>query len=204
MPARTSASLCAADASSMTAAIGRAMQRRQPLPRLWLMTDERQGEGLWEALEQLPRGAGIVFRHYGLRAEKRRRLFARVRAIARKKRLVLLAAGDALPGADGVHGGRGMGLRSASAHSLAELKAAERQGAHLVFLSPVFPTRSHPGARTLGPIRFGLIAHQAKIPVIALGGVNARNSTSLSALGAYGWAGIDAWAPDQKRKAVPI
>jgi thiamine-phosphate pyrophosphorylase len=180
------------------------MQRRQPLPRLWLMTDERQGEGLWDALERLPRGAGIVFRHYGVPAKERQRLFARVRAIARKKRLVLLAAGTALPGADGIHGGRGSGLRSASAHNLAELKAAERQGAHLVFLSAVFTTRSHPGARTLGRIRFGLIAHQARIPVIALGGIDARNGASLRRLGAYGWAGIDAWAPDQKRKAVPI
>ena len=180
------------------------MQRRQPLPRLWLMTDERQGERLWDALELLPRGAGIVFRHYGLPATERRRLFARVRAIARKKRLVLLAAGAALPGADGVHGGRGSGLRSAPAHNLAALKAAERAGAHLVFLSPVFPTRSHPGARVLGRVRFGLIARHARIPVIALGGVDARNGRSLAALGAYGWAGIDAWTVDQKRKAVPI
>ena len=35
------------------------MKRRQPLPRVWLMTDERQGDGLWGALERLPRGAGM-------------------------------------------------------------------------------------------------------------------------------------------------
>jgi len=172
------------------------MQRRQPLPRLWLMTDERQGERLWGALERLPRGAGIVFRHYGLPPRERRRLFARVRAVARKRRLVLLAGSAPIAGADGVHGGgrRRSGLRSASAHNLAELKAAERRGAHLVFISPVFPTRSHPDARTLGRIRFGLIARQARIPVIALGGVDAHNGARLQALGAYGWAGIDAWA----------
>jgi thiamine-phosphate pyrophosphorylase len=176
------------------------MQRRQPLPRLWLMTDERQGNALWDALERLPRGAGIVFRHYSLPAAERRRLFARVRQIARKKGLVLLAAGAPLRGADGVHGGRGRGgLRSASAHSLPELKAAERRGAHLVFA-----TRSHPGARALGRARFGLLARQARIPVVALGGMDARRHTSLTALGAYGWAGIDAWSADQKRKAVPI
>jgi thiamine-phosphate pyrophosphorylase len=72
-----------------------------------------------------------------------------------------------------------------------------------VFLSPVFPTRSHPGARALGRVRFGLIAQQARIPVIALGGMDARKGRSLRALGAYGWAGIDAWSEDQKRKAVP-
>ncbi|HEX8223186.1 MAG TPA: thiamine phosphate synthase [Allosphingosinicella sp.] len=166
------------------------MSRRQPLPRLWLMTDERQGEDLWAALERLPRRAGIVFRHYGLAPRERRRLFERVRKVARRRRLFLLAGGEGLCG-DGVHGGRTGGFRSASAHDLAELKSAERSGARLVFLSPVFPTRSHPGARTLGPVRFGLIAGQARIPVIALGGMNARRARRLPHI--YGWAGIDAW-----------
>jgi thiamine-phosphate pyrophosphorylase len=172
------------------------MQRRQPLPRLWLMTDERQGDALWTAIDRLPRNGGIVFRHYGLNAAERRRLFARIARIARKKNLVLLAGGGALPGADGVHGGKNSrcGLRTTSAHNLRQLKAAERRGAHLVFVSPVFPTRSHPRARALGRIRFGLLARQARIPVIALGGVDARRGRSLKALGAYGWAGIDAWS----------
>lgn len=170
------------------------MQRRQPLPRLWLMTDERQGDALWTALERLPRGAGIVFRHYGLPPAERRRLFARIRRIARQRVLLLIGTDGRFQGADGVHHGRGRGgLRTASAHNLAELRAAERAGAQLVFLSPVFPTRSHPGSRALGRVRFGQLAHQSRIPVIALGGVDLRRGRSLSALGAYGWAGIDAW-----------
>ena len=168
------------------------MKRRQPLPRLWLMTDERQGEALWTALERLPRGAGIVFRHYRLRATERRILFERVRRIARARGLVLLVAGHPLPGGDGTHGRPGRGIRSASVHNLRELRAAEHAGADLVFLSPVHPTRSHPGARVLGPHRFALIAHQAKVPVIALGGMDAEKARSLG--GAYVWAGIDAWA----------
>ncbi|MFL6844842.1 MAG: thiamine phosphate synthase [Allosphingosinicella sp.] len=165
------------------------MHRRQPLPRVWLMTDERQGEGLWEALERLPRGAGIVFRHYGLGKAERRRLFERVRKVARRRGLLLLATGRSLR-ADGAHGPpRGV---SRSAHNLRELKAAERSGARLVFLSPAFPTRSHPKARLLGPVRFGLIARQARVPVIALGGVDALKARRLPHI--YGWAGIDAWS----------
>jgi thiamine-phosphate pyrophosphorylase len=167
------------------------MIRRQPLPRLWLMTDERQGEGLWRALERLPRGGGVVFRHYALSPAERRRLFERVRRVARRRGLLLLAGGSGIR-ADGIHGGRGRGLRSASAHDLRELKAAERSGARLIFLSPAFATRSHPEARALGPARFGLIARQARVPVIALGGVGARNARRLPHI--YGWAGIDAWA----------
>ena len=165
------------------------MPRRQPLPRLWLMTDERQGEGLWKALERLPKGSGVVFRHHGLAPAERRTLFERVRRLAKRRRLLLLAG----PGlrADGVHGGRGRGLRSASVHGLRELKAAERSGAALVFLSPAFPTRSHPGARALGALRFGLIARHARVPVIALGGTDGRKARRLPHI--YGWAGIDAW-----------
>ncbi len=171
------------------------MPRRQPLPRLWLMTDERQGDGLWEALERLPAGSGVVFRHYSLAPAERRRLFDRVRRVARRRRLLLLAGGG-LRG-DGAHGGRGPGLRSASAHGLRELKTAERDGAKLVFLSPAFATRSHPGARALGPVRFGLIARQARVPVIALGGVDARKARRLPHI--YGWAAIDALSPPRRK-----
>jgi thiamine-phosphate pyrophosphorylase len=170
------------------------MPRRQPLPRLWLMTDERQGEGLWEALERLPAGSGVVFRHYSLPAAERRKLFDRVRRLARRRRLLLLAGGR-LRG-DGTHGGRGRGLRSASAHDLRELKSAERSGAKLVFLSPAFATRSHPRAPALGPVRFGLIAGQARVPVIALGGMDARKARRLPHI--YGWAGIDAFIPPHR------
>lgn len=167
------------------------MLRRQPLPRLWLMTDERQGEGLWPALERLPKGSGVVFRHYGLAPAERRKLFDRVRRVAKRRRLLLLTAGGKGLRGDGVHGGRGSGFRSASAHNLRELMAAERAGAALVFLSPAFPTRSHPGARALGPLRFGIIAGQARVPIIALGGVDERKARRLPNI--YGWAGIDAW-----------
>lgn len=177
------------------------MHRRQPPPRLWLMTDERQGEALWTALARLPRGAGIVFRHYGLAPGDRRRLFERVRKIARRRGLVLVLAGDARTartwGADGSHGraaGTRAGLRTMSAHSAPELVAARRAGADLVFLSPVFQTRSHPGGGTLGSVRFGLLARQAKLPVIALGGMDAKRGRALAALGASGWAAIDAWS----------
>jgi thiamine-phosphate pyrophosphorylase len=155
------------------------------------MTDERQGEKLRTALERLPRGAGIVFRHYSLPRPARRALFAEVKEIARRRRLLLVVAGAPLPGGDGVHNRRGAGIRTASAHNLRELRAAERSGADLVFLSPVYATRSHPGAVPLGPRRFALIAHQARVPVIALGGMDATRFRNLG--GAFGWAGIDVW-----------
>ena len=168
------------------------MPARQPLPRLWLMTDERLGDGLLDAVARLPAGAGIVFRHYSLAEPERRALFEGVRGSAPGP--VMLAGPAALAsawGADGSHG-RHDGATTAPAHDLAQIRAAEAAGAALIFLSPVFPTRSHPGAHALGAERFAALAGQATLPVIALGGMNAARAKTLS--GAYGWAGIDAWS----------
>ena len=177
------------------------MHAGQPLPRLWLMTDERLGDRLFDAIRALPRGGGIVFRHYALPPAERRALFDRVRSVARRRGLVLLLAGTAAQarawGADGSHGRgrslRGRSLRSAPVHDLAEIRAAEREGADLLFLSPVHPTRSHPGAPALGPARFAELARRSHLPVIALGGMNAETGRRMRALGAHGWAGIDAF-----------
>jgi thiamine-phosphate pyrophosphorylase len=158
------------------------------------MTDERQGDGLFAAIGRLPEGAGIVFRHYSLSEAERRFLFDRVRAAHPG---LLLLAGDAAVarawGADGSHGrGPGEGLRAAPAHDLAEIRAAEAAGAAMIFLSPVFETRSHPGVEALGAEGFARLAGETELPVIALGGMNAARVTTLPE--AYGWAGIDAFA----------
>lgn len=167
------------------------------LPTLWLMTDPRMGDALWPALDRLPRGSGVIFRHYGVPG--RRALFDRVRRVTRARGLMLLLAGSPRTArgwrADGVHGaepGRAR-LRTVGAHDAAEMVRAARIGADLVLLSPVFATRSHPGAGALGRVRFGLLARRSRVPVIALGGVTGRNARSPGALGAVGWAGIDAF-----------
>lgn len=166
------------------------------------MTDERLGEELFEAIERLPRGAGIVFRHYELPPGERRALFTGVKAAARRRGLVLVLAGSAgqalRAGADGFHErsarrGPTRLLRTMSAHNHTELVLARRAGADLAFVSPLFATRSHPGADPLGRVRFGLLAREARVPVIALGGINARRARAIEPLGIHGWAAIDAW-----------
>jgi thiamine-phosphate pyrophosphorylase len=172
------------------------MPTRQPLPTTWLMTDERMGDGLFDAIGRLPEGSGIVFRHYGLPETERRALFDRVKVAAQGH--LLLLAGSAIQalvwGADGSHGrGPGEGLRSAPVHDLDGIRAAERDGAALLFLSPVFATRSHPGAKPLGLDGFAALVRETRLPVIALGGMNETRAGETAAAGAYGWAGIDAW-----------
>lgn len=165
------------------------MPRRHPfpLPRRWLMTDERMGECLWEALARLPRGSGVVFRHYSLPDPARRTLFARVAKIARRRRLMLVRGG--------IEHGRHRAALTAPVHSRREAVAAARAGARLLFVSPVHVTRSHSGARALGRVRLGLTIRGLDVPVIALGGMDEARWCALKPLGVYGWAAIDAWLP---------
>lgn len=163
-------------------------------PRVWLLTDERMGDRLWPALRRLPPGAGVVFRHGATPARARLASWLQVRRIARARRLVPVGAGGPLPGADGVHRARGPGLVTWPAHDRRQAVAARRAGAALVFVSPVFPTRSHPGGRTLGPARAARVARGLGLAVIALGGMNGRRWRRIRRLGFDGWAGIDAWS----------
>jgi thiamine-phosphate pyrophosphorylase len=174
------------------------MRKRHSLPKLWLMTDERLGDGLLPAIRALPKGSGIIFRHYGLEPTARRALFEAVRTIARRNRHLLLLSGNhhgwGEAGRHGRRAARKSGIHTAPAHSIRERVAAERAGADLLFVSPVFATLSHPGASGLGRIRFGLMIRSAKRPVIALGGMDAKRARSLKTLGIYGWAAISSLA----------
>lgn len=166
------------------------------------MTDERvDNAALLAAIARLPKGAaGVIFRHYRTTPNARRALFDAIRVIARRRRLLLLLAGDAATAmawkADGWHGRMGRAtarpmFHSAPAHDAAEIIVARRNRADLILLSPLFPTRSHPGASHLGRVRFAALARQATMPVMALGGVNRGHRHMLRSIGADGWAAID-------------
>jgi len=60
---------------------------------------------------------------------------------------------------------------AASCHNAEELRRAEALGCDFALLSPVLPTKSHPGAPHLGWESFAAIASGASIPVYALGGL---------------------------------
>ncbi|WP_294195659.1 thiamine phosphate synthase [uncultured Sphingomonas sp.] len=169
------------------------MPRRHPIR--WLMTDERQGDDLWRALERLPRGGGVIFRHYRTPAAERKALFARVRRVTRRRGLVLVRAGIyPLRGADGVHGCRDSRIITWPAHDRREAIAGIRAGAQILLVSPVFATRSHPGARALGPGRAAAIARGLPATVIALGGMDARRWRRIARHGFDGYAAIDGWS----------
>ena len=177
------------------------MRVRQTLPDLWLLSDQRNDARLEAALRRLPRRSGFVYRHYHLAAEDRRARFDALATAARRfDHLVLLSSAcwnDVHEwGSDGLYGSYQAiaGVRPAdvlwlaAAHDAAELAIANRHGADGVFLSPVFPTRSHPGAPTLGKAAFLGLAASSDAPVIALGGMDAEKAAEL---GWRRWGAID-------------
>lgn len=162
------------------------------------MSDARNDARLANALARLPRGSGFVFRHYHLDPRARRARFEELRRLARLRGIVVALADSPATArrwrADAVYGpphrtaGAGPLLRLVTAHGLREIGAARRAGADGIVLSPVFPTRSHPGARALGPVRARLLARHAGMPVILLGGMTPRRARHFAA---HGWAAID-------------
>lgn len=164
------------------------------------MTDERAGERQWVALESLPPGAGVVFRHYAMPPGERSALAHRIGTMCRRLGLILAVARDEELAieldAALVHNPPVPPVKlpfSTSAHSVAEAKSAREAGAALVFVSPVYRTRSHPEATPLGEKLAVRIAEEAGVPAIALGGMDARKAEGLMREGFHGWAAIDAW-----------
>lgn len=176
--------------------------RRRHLPKLWLVTDERQGDALLPAVAALPRGAGVVFRHF--RTPDRGALLRRVRRATRRRGVLVCVAYEG----HGAWRAEGDGLSIVVVHDARELTAMmmdRHRPPDLVFVSPVFATRTHPGAGALGLAAFARLARRSAVPVIALGGMDARRWQRVRRLGAHGWAAVDGLTPgaDQKWKAVP-
>lgn len=168
---------------------GLAVASRRRVPPLWLFTDFKRLPDPRAAVSRLPRKrAGVVLRHD---EDPDRACLARDLArICRARRLVLVVAGDARLAAAlgaGIHlrGGRWASARrvdgfvTSSAHNVTELRRASLAGADLVFLSPAFPTASHPGAAGFGAVRWAATARQCISPVAALGGIDGQSVRRL-------------------------
>lgn len=187
------------------------MVRRHPLPPQWLFSDERLGVGVVRLAALLPPGSGIVLRHDSLTRGARWRLLRRLMRVAKARRLTVLLAGtpDVARrwGADGVHLRQRDARRAAQAHRLGlivtmpvhdarEARRARRAKADGIFISPLHPTRSHPGAPALGLAEWLRLARLAGGQSIALGGMTLTRARALNRQASGinpGWAAIDAW-----------
>lgn len=144
----------------------------------------------------------IQLREKNLDREALRDLAQRVVSMAHVSGAKVLLNGDIAMaqelGADGVqltssqlaklHQRPAVDLCAASCHSAEELRLAEELGCDFALLSPVLPTRSHPGAAHLGWDSFRSISAGASIPVYALGGLTLTDMHTAWQSGAHGIA----------------
>ena len=79
-------------------------------------------------------------------------------------------------------------LCGASCHTAEELEAAATLELDFALLSPVLPTKSHPGAAHLGWDKFAQLAGNSSIPLYALGGLQMQDMEKAWQQGAHGIA----------------
>lgn len=184
-------------------------RKRHDLPSLVLFVDRRLLDPL-TVVENLPVGSAIMFRPYAV--DHPDILGPMVAALARRRCLRVVVAGDPkladVLKADGLHLPEGIarhdvlapalawrqrtgGWLTMACHSPMALNHARHLKMDAVFISPVFPTESHPGAPALGPLRLAQWSRQCGIPVFALGGITVASRRRLIGCGVQGVAAID-------------
>lgn len=178
---------------------------RRTTPTRWLMTDRRLGNAAVVAriVARMPPRSGIIIRPYAMGTSDVAQQIRIIRRIATARRhCVLIAGGQRFGGGwAGVHGipasrhARDRTLLSLPVHDAREAARAVRLGAAISLVSPVFATRSHPGAMQLGQRGFARLGARTSGKIIALGGMDAVRFRTLRRHGAHGWAAIDAWLP---------
>ena len=156
------------------------MQRRQSLPRQWLIVPGPPGPDAWRALSSLQRDSGVLLLEKWPGRDMRR--------------LHRLAWGKALTVAIEPRGD------AARVHNARELRRALLRRTPNILLSPLFKTASHPDWTPLPRMRAAALARLARRKLVALGGMDSRKFRRLQPLGFQAWAGISAWAPGSSRE----
>lgn len=183
-------------------------ERQRPcrLAPLILMTDPERLPNPVAAASKLPKGAAVIYRHFG--AKNREAISRTLRQVTFSRGQQLLIGNDpelALEtGADGVHFKRTADLalpaqwRKRCPDWIITMAGLKEDGAYngemtaldAVFISSIFPSQSPSAGTPIGLQGLQDACRELPVPVIALGGINAKNASSLSGSGAYGLAGI--------------
>ena len=183
---------------------------RSPLPRLHAITDERiaRRPDLGDIARELATGGGadlaLHARGHTLTGLEHYELAVRLSdspsvRLFINDRLDIALAVDAegvqlTPGSLSPEEARRLSARwwiGRSVHNLAEAEAAQAGGADYLLAGPVFPTATHPDRAPLGLGALREIVGLG-LPVIAIGGVTARNAREVREAGAHGAAAIRA------------
>jgi len=179
-------------------------QRHLPvhLPSLFALTDPNRAPDLTVLVHALPKGSGLIYRHFG--TADRYQTASHLSNIAKKRHLKLLIGNDPKLAmkvdADGVHWSEvrlreakywqnRFALMTCAAHSRRAISCIEATVIDAALISAIFPSNSPSAGSPLGVETFRQLCTQSAIPLYALGGVNTQNMDKVSGFG--GIAGIE-------------
>ena len=173
-------------------------------------TDRKRCADLSLAIKKLPKNSAVIFREYDLDEAAREKLAQEIIAICRgRNHKILIGKNVALARklrADGIHFSDNDILPLAvfnrqnwprefifsfACHNFLSVLKSQQLKVDLLFVSPIFATKSHPNIAPLGLMQLSKIIRASKVPVFALGGVNEKNIHTLERLGAQGFGAIE-------------
>lgn len=182
-------------------------QRVRPCKILPLvfMSDPKRIPDVLAVTRRLPKGATLIYRHFG--AVDKLKIAQTLRQIAFARNLQFLVGQDVdlarHVGADGVHLPerdleQGVELRTCypdwlvtgAAHSREAVVACAKYGLDAAILSPVFASDSTSAGKPIGAGMLADIIKVTNIPIIALGGISRATAPGLYGSGAAGIAGV--------------
>tara|TARA_Y100001958_G_scaffold95200_1_gene65227 strand:- start:3633 stop:4172 length:540 start_codon:yes stop_codon:yes gene_type:complete len=162
-----------------------------------------------EKILNLNKDVGIIFRNYNQKLDKG--MLIKLRNFCKKnQRKVYLSNNMKLAINNGFDGAyipsfnKSLGLKKyslkkdflimGSAHNKFEIYTKYKQGVDMIFISPLFKTKSYTSA--LGVIKFNLLTRLSNKKIIALGGISERNIKKLKITNASGFSGISYFLND--------
>lgn len=188
------------------------------IPPIILMTDDVRLPEPEPAIRALPTDSMVVFRHYD--HPERAILGAKLRRLCRARGILFLVANDLSLtlklDADGIHLPEYRIhqtpqiyaqiphnlIRTSACHQVNTIRALQQLPKATrpdgVFISPIFPTQSHPGAATLKQsdmLAMARLCKEAEMSPIGLGGVTGKTAAKLRTSALASLAGIGFSAP---------
>jgi thiamine-phosphate pyrophosphorylase len=177
-----------------------------------MFSDLKRVPNLEKAIYNLPKNSIIIFREYSLKKDKRQELALKFLKIAKKLNHKFFVGKDSKMAleikADGVHYSdldqnswqlikkkypHKFSI-SLACHDFKSIQKAQNSNAEILFLSPIFKTKSHENAKNLGLLKLVKSCKYSSKKVFALGGVNSQNIGKVLKNYADGFAGIEIFA----------
>lgn len=177
-------------------------------------TDRKRCKDLTTIIKKLPKNSAVIFREYDLDDKNREKLAREILTICKEKNHKILIGknldlarklhadgvhfsdNDILPSEVFLHKKNNLQIGSKfifsfACHNFLSVVKSHRLPVDLIFISPIFATKSHEATPALGLQTLSKIVRFSKKPVFALGGINKKNLPIVKKLGAVGFGGIE-------------